>query len=73
LSTKLYENESLKGSVKNNSIDSAKLKFDELFQGELIDMLDNHFNLYQKLDQSPELKKFVQEKVFEHIIKKLNK
>ncbi len=27
--------------------------------------------LYQKLDQSPELKKFVQEKVFEYVVKKI--
>lgn len=70
LTRRLYKSEVLKGSVQNNSKDSAKLKFDELFQNELVDMLDSHFNLYQKLDQSPELKKFVQERIFEYVVKK---
>lgn len=72
LSARLLKSAILQGSVQNNSKDSAKLKFDQLFQDELVGMLDNHFNLYQKLDQSPELKKFVQEKVFEHVVKKIN-
>jgi type I restriction enzyme R subunit len=72
LSTKLFKNEALQGSVKNNSKDSAKLKFDEMFENELVDMLDNHFNLYQKLDKSPELKKFVQERVFEYLVRKID-
>ncbi|MEI8339712.1 MAG: type I restriction endonuclease [bacterium] len=72
LSRRLLESEVLIGSVKNNSKDAAKLKFDQLFQDELVGVLDNHFSLYQKLDQSPELKKFVQEKVFEYVIKKMN-
>ncbi len=57
----------------NNSKDAAKLKFDQLFQDELVSVLDKHFSLYQKLDQSPELKKFVQERVFEYVIKKMKK
>lgn len=71
LSLKLLKSEVLQGSVKNNSKDAAKIKFEELFQDELVGMLDNHFNLYQKLDQSPELKKFVQEKVFEFVVRKM--
>ena len=73
LSKRLLDSEVLRGSVENNSKDSAKLKFDQLFQDELVGVLDNHFSLYQKLDQSPELKKFVQEKVFEYVVKKMNK
>ena len=73
LSKRLLMSEVLQGSVKNNSKDAAKLKFDQLFQDELVGVLDNHFSLYQKLDQSPELKKFVQERVFEYVVKKMNK
>lgn len=73
ISARLFRSAILQGSVKNNSKDSAKLKFDELFQNELVDMLDNHFNLYQKLDQSPELKNYVQERVFEYVVKKMDK
>lgn len=71
LSRRLMKSDVLRGSVENNSRDAAKLKFDQLFQDELVGVLDNHFSLYQKLDQSPELKKFVQERVFEFVIKKL--
>lgn len=71
LSLRLVKSEVLQGSVKNNSKDAAKLKFDQLFQDELVGVLDNHFSLYQKLDQSPELKKFVQERVFEYVVKKM--
>lgn len=73
LSKRLLDSEVLNGAVKNNSKDAAKLKFDQLFQDELVGVLDNHFSLYQKLDQSPELKKFVQERVFEYVVKKMNK
>ncbi|MDR3642878.1 MAG: type I restriction endonuclease [Candidatus Doudnabacteria bacterium] len=72
LSSRLVNNHVLKGSVKNNSKDAAKLKFDQLFQDELVGVLDNHFSLYQKLDQNPELKKFVQERVFEHVLNKMS-
>ncbi len=72
LSLRLLKSDVLQGSIKNNSKDSAKLKFDQLFQDELVGVLDNHFNLYQKLDQSPELKKFVQERVFEYVVRKIN-
>ncbi len=72
LSKRLLESKVLLGSVKNNSKDAAKLKFDQLFQDELVGVLDNHFSLYQKLDQSPELKRFVQERVFEYVVRKIN-
>lgn len=69
LSKRLLKSDALQGSIKNNSKDAAKLKFDVLFQDELVGVLDNHFNLYQKLDQNPELKRYVQERVFEYIVK----
>lgn len=72
LSKRLLKSEVLQGSVMNNSKDAAKLKFDQLFQDELVSVLDNHFSLYQKLDQSPELKKFVQDRVFEFVVRKMN-
>src|SRR3989339_480125 len=71
LSMRLLKSDVLQGSIKNNSKDSAKLKFDTLFQDELVGVLDSHFSLYQKLDQSPELKKFVQERVFEYVVRKV--
>ncbi len=73
LSARLLKSETLQGSIKNNSKDSAKLKFDSMFQDELVGVLDNHFSLYQKLDQSPELKRFVQDRVFEFVLRKMDK
>lgn len=70
LSEALLSSEVLDGSIKSNSKDAAKIKFDELFQGELVNMLNSHFDLYKKLDENPEMKKFVNERIFEHILRK---
>ena len=70
LSQKLLDNQSLKGSIKNNSENAAKIKFNDLFQEELITMLNSHFDLYKKLDENPELKKFVNDKIFDLVVQK---
>jgi type I restriction enzyme R subunit len=69
LSKKLLNNQALEGSIKNNSKDAAKIKFNALFQEELITMLNSHFDLYKKLDESPELKSFVNDRIFEHVVR----
>lgn len=71
ISKKLLQNETLNGSIKSNSKDAAKIKFDEMFQDELIEVLNNHFDLYKKLDESPELKKFVNDRIFEFVVRKV--
>ena len=73
LSERLMKNVDLKGSIENNSQDSAKIKFDSAFQDELITMLNGHFDLYKKLDENPELRKFVNDKVFDFIVRKVKK
>jgi type I restriction enzyme R subunit len=73
LSRKLLQNQSLDGAIKNNTKNAAKIKFNELFKGELVDMVNSHFDLYKKLDESPELKEFVNDRIFEFIIKKAKK
>lgn len=73
LSQKLLQNHSLEGSIKNNTKNAAKIKFNELFKDELVDMLNSHFDLYKKLDESPELKEFVNDRIFEFIVKKTKK
>lgn len=70
LSNKLLENKSLKGSIQNNNRDAAKIKFDSIFQTELVSMLNSHFDLYKKLDASPELKSYVNDKIFDYVSKK---
>lgn len=70
LSQKLFKNQTLEGSIKNNSKNAAKIKFNEIFDEELIIMLNSHFDLYKKLDENPELKKYVNSRIFDMIVKK---
>lgn len=71
LSQRLLSNEVLEGSIKNNNRNAAKIKFDTLFQGELITMLNSHFDLYKKLDENPELKSFVNDRIFDFVHRKV--
>lgn len=71
LSKKMMENNSLKGSIQSNSRDAAKIKFDTIFQTELVSMLNSHFDLYKKLDANPELKSYVNDKIFDYVSKKV--
>lgn len=71
LSDRLMKNEDLKGSIENNSQDAAKIKFDSAFSNELVTMLNSHFDLYKKLDENPELKKFVNERIFDFVLRKI--
>lgn len=71
LSQRLLGNETLEGSIKNNNRNAAKIKFDSLFQGELITMLNSHFDLYKKLDENPELKNYVNDRIFDFVHRKV--
>lgn len=70
LSQKLFKNQILEGSIKNNSKNAAKIKFDEIFDEELITMLNSHFDLYKKLDENPELKTYINSRIFDMIVKR---
>jgi type I restriction enzyme R subunit len=71
LSSKLMENKILEGSIKNNSKEAARIKFNQIFQDELVSMLNGHFDLYKKLDGSVELKEYVNQKMFDFVHKKM--
>ena len=71
LSQRLIGNESLEGSIKNNTRDAAKIKFDALFSDELVTMLNSHFDLYKKLDENPELKGYVNDRIFDFVHRKV--
>ena len=71
LSERLVSNVDLSGTIRANSKDSAKIKFDQLFNDELVSMLNGHFDLYKKLDENPELKKFVNDRIFEHVSRRV--
>lgn len=72
LSTKLMENKDLEGSIRTNSKEASRIKFNQVFQDELITMLNSHFDLYKKLDGSIELKEYVNQKMFDYVHKKVN-
>jgi type I restriction enzyme R subunit len=71
LSTKLMENKDLEGSIRTNSKEASRIKFNQVFQDELITMLNSHFDLYKKLDGSIELKEYVNQKMFDYVHKKV--
>lgn len=73
LTKRLLDHNVLAGAVKNNSRDAVKVKFDEVFDKELISMYRNNFDLYQKLDSNADLKDYVNRKMFDFIQKKLKK
>ena len=67
LSRRLMQNKSLEGSIQNNARNAAKIKFDQVFDEELVGMVNQHFDLYKKLDTSLELKAYVNQRIFDHI------
>lgn len=69
---RLAGNESLKATIENNTRDTAKIKYDQMFQEELINMLNRHFSFYKKLDENEELKAFVNQRIFDFVNKKVN-
>jgi type I restriction enzyme R subunit len=71
LSQRLMKNGSLEGTIRNNARAAAKIKFDTLFSDELVTMLNSHFDLYKKLDESPELKSFVNDRIFDFVHRKI--
>jgi type I restriction enzyme R subunit len=71
LSQRLLSNEALEGSIKNNNRNAAKIKFDSLFSDELVTMLNSHFDLYKKLDENPELKSYVNDRIFDFVHRKV--
>ena len=71
LSKRLLENEGVEGAVRNNTREAAKIKFDTVFQNELIGMVNNHFDLYKKLDSNRDLKDYVKHRIFDFVHRKL--
>lgn len=74
LSKRLLWNEALIGAISNNSSEDAiRVKFDELFTQELVDMFRSNFDLFHKIDQNVELKDYVNKKMFDFINKQVKK
>ncbi|HBU06938.1 MAG TPA: type I restriction endonuclease subunit R [Candidatus Magasanikbacteria bacterium] len=68
LSMKMLENANIAGAIKNNTRNSAKIKFDDVFNDELVNMVNNHFDLYKKLDKNKDAKEYVRSKIFNFVL-----
>jgi len=73
LYNRLLKDSDLIGAMQTNTRDSAKLKFNTVFNKELVGMLNNHFELYKKLDKSDDVKDFVNRRMFDFISRKVKK
>lgn len=67
LSKKLYNNESLDGSIESNARDIAKVKFDELFEKEMVSMVNDHFGFYQKVSKDKDVHEYMKDRMFDTI------
>lgn len=73
LRQKLSENESLEGSINNNARDIAKVKFDELFEKELVQIVNNHFDFYQKVNDDHDTRSYLKDRIFDMVYRKVKK
>lgn len=71
LSRKLMEDANLEGSINNNARDIAKVKFDELFEKELVEMVNNHFDFYQKVNDSQDTRSYLKDRIFDMVYRKI--
>lgn len=73
LSKKLMVNENLEGSINNNARDVAKVKFDELFEQELVKMVNDNFDFYQKVNGDHDTHKYLKDRIFDMVYRKVKK
>lgn len=71
LSKKLMEDTNLEGSINNNARDIAKVKFDELFEKELVQMVNNHFDFYQKVNDDQDTRSYLKDRIFDMVYRKI--
>lgn len=67
LSERLEKDESLEGSIRSNTRETARVKFDEAFQRELLKLYRDHFNFYKKVNINHESKSHIMEKMFSNL------
>jgi len=73
LSLRLLEDSSVAGAIQNNTRSAAKIKFDDVFNDELVNMVNNHFDLYKKLDKNKDAKEYVRSRIFNFLLRKVGK
>jgi len=70
LSYRLEQDSALEGSIKSNSRETAKVKFEQAFERELIKIYRDHFNFYKKVNGNNESKSHIMEKMFASLYKR---
>ncbi len=73
LRQKLAADENLEGSINSNARDIAKVKFDELFEKELVEMVNNHFDFYQKVNDDQDTRSYLKDRIFDLVYRKVKK
>ena len=73
LSQKLMSDQNLEGSINNNARDIAKVKFDELFEKELVQMVNNHFDFYQKVNDDQDTRSYLKDRIFDLVYRKVKR
>lgn len=72
IETELYKDEMLKQQAINNDIDNFKYGFEDKFIHKLIDRMDDNQKIFDKIMDSSEFKKTVQEWLLKKLYKKFN-
>jgi len=60
-------------AMQNNSKENAKILFDKIFKDELTDMVNNHFDFYQKMSSDQDLEDYIKARMFEYMYKGVSK
>ncbi|MEX2014821.1 MAG: DEAD/DEAH box helicase family protein [Candidatus Saccharimonadales bacterium] len=67
---KLKENEKLEGSISNNTRETAQVKFEEVFQRELVKIYKDHFDFYRKITNNNEGRAHLKKRMFDTLYSK---
>ncbi|MEF2174929.1 MAG: type I restriction endonuclease [Candidatus Absconditabacteria bacterium] len=68
----LSKRQDLRVAIQNNSKDNAKIMFDKIFNDELTDLVNNHFEFYQKVVNDKNLENFIKARMFDYMYKESN-
>lgn len=71
LTRKLMDDKNLDGSINSNARDIAKVKFDEIFEKELVEMVNNHFDFYQKVNNDRDTHRYLKDRIFDMVYRKV--
>jgi len=72
IETELFNDDKLRRQAKNNDIDNFKYGFEEVFINTLIDRMDDNQKIFDKVMDSSEFKKTVQDLLLKKLYKRFN-